>query len=88
MGVSDEAIQTCLMQLVRDRGPNKTICPSEVARSLAPENWRDLMPQVRTVGTVLAQSGAIAVMQKGQVVDPESAKGPIRYRFIPPTANQ
>ena len=88
MAVSDEAIQNCLMRLVRDRGPNKTICPSEVARSLEPDNWRDLMPQVRAVGIVLAQSQTIAVTQKGQVVDPANAKGPIRYRLIPPPADR
>lgn len=82
MTVSDAAIQSCLMRLVRDRGPDKTICPSEVARSLEPQHWRDLMPQVRAVGAALAQAGAIAVTQKGQGVDPAIVKGPIRYRLI------
>lgn len=79
--VTDAAIRACLMQLVRDRGPEKTICPAEVARALEPDDWRNLMPQVRAVGIALAKSGAIAVTQKGQIVDPEQAKGPIRYRY-------
>jgi hypothetical protein len=35
-----------LMDLVQQRGPSKTICPSEVARQLGGETWRDLMPTV------------------------------------------
>ncbi|MDB9525184.1 DUF3253 domain-containing protein [Oscillatoria sp. CS-180] len=82
MTISPQSIQDCLLALVRDRGPDKTICPSEVARALADTNWRQWMPQVRDVGTQLARAGKIAVTQKGKVVDPEHAKGPIRYRLI------
>lgn len=79
----DEAIQKCLLKLVRDRGPEKTICPSEVARALGGDDWRALMEQIRTVGIALADAGSIAITQKGQVVDPRAVKGPIRYRLIP-----
>ena len=82
MPVSEQQIRERLLQLVRDRGPEKTICPSEVARSLSADDWRSLMPQVLAVGLDLADSGAIVVTQKGQIVDPQTAKGPIRYRFI------
>lgn len=87
MTVTEEAIRDCLLKLVRDRGPSKTICPSEVARALDSEDWRSLMPQVRAVGVALTHAEQIVVLQKGQVVDPETAKGPIRYRFIPRSAN-
>lgn len=86
MSVSSEVIRDRLLALVRDRGPEKTICPSEVARALGGNDWRQLMPQVRDVGVVLAKTGQIAVTQRGQVVDPENAQGPIRYRIIPPQA--
>ena len=82
--VTDAAIQTCLLTLVRDRGPNKTICPSEVARTLGGDDWRALMPRVRSVGVTLVNAGDIVVTQKGQVIDPQTAKGPIRYRLKPP----
>lgn len=71
------------MSLVKMRGPGKTICPSEVARTLEPSNWRSLMPQVRAVGIALVNAGQIVVTQKGQVVDPSVVKGPIRYRLKP-----
>jgi len=59
--IADQEIQTCLLRLVSDRGPDKTICPSEVARSLSRDDWRSLLPQVRAVGAALADSGAIEV---------------------------
>lgn len=72
-------VRTTLLGLLAQRGPDKTICPSEVARALSPENWRELMPAVREVGAELVAEGEIVVRQQGQVVDPKTAKGPIRY---------
>lgn len=62
------------------RGPEKTICPSEVARAVAPGDWRRLMPQIHAVVAELAESGEIEVTQRGRPVDPRSAKGPVRLR--------
>ena len=67
------------MELVTDRGPEKSICPSEVARALGGEEWRQLMDDVRLVGIEMESLGRIDVMQKGKRVDGKSAKGPIRY---------
>lgn len=88
MTIADADIQACLLRLVRDRGPDKTICPSEVARSLGAHDWRSLMPQVRAVGVSLAASGTIEVTQKGQVINPQTAKGPIRYRLTRRSSTQ
>ncbi|MFK7821734.1 MAG: DUF3253 domain-containing protein [Planctomycetaceae bacterium] len=68
-----------ILKLVRLRGVGKTICPSEVARSLFPDNWREHMDEVREVGRRLASDGEIVVMQKGQPVEIDSARGPIRF---------
>ncbi|MBD1875771.1 DUF3253 domain-containing protein [Nodosilinea sp. FACHB-131] len=72
-------LRTTLLGLLAQRSPDKTICPSEVARTLSPENWRELMPAVREVGAELVAEGEIVVRQQGQVVDPKTARGPIRY---------
>ena len=79
--ISTQAICQCLLAQVRQRGTEKTICPSEVARTLGGDQWRNLMEPVRAVGRDLAAEGKIVVMQKGQVVDPDQVKGPIRYRW-------
>ncbi|WP_197408473.1 DUF3253 domain-containing protein [Kocuria rhizophila] len=63
--------------LLRHRA-GKTICPSDVARTLGGEQWRDLMPQIRDVAGDMADMGEITVTQKGETVDPCTARGPIR----------
>jgi hypothetical protein len=79
MGVTQAQIRDCLLKRVHQRGAGKTICPSEVARSLGGDDWRDLMPLVREVGTALTVQGQIVTLQKGQRVDPSQVRGPIRY---------
>ena len=81
-----ERIHNEILRLVQERGPGKTICPSEVARKLESTEaaWRELMPLVREIGCELQSSGNIQVLQKGKLVsDPQNARGPIRYRLAP-----
>lgn len=80
MTVSAESIRAALLDLVAQRGPDKTICPSEVARALSADDWRSLMSAVRAIGQQLEAEGRIVITQKGKVVDPKHVRGPIRYR--------
>ncbi len=68
----------CVLSLVARRGPDETICPSEVARAIHPVDWRDHLEDVRQATAKLAACGKVVVLQRGQVVDPVAAKGPIR----------
>lgn len=61
------------------RGSEKSICPSEVARSLA-EEWRPLMGVVRQAAVRLAQAGQIEILRKGKPIDPAATHGVIRLR--------
>ncbi|MEL6806921.1 MAG: DUF3253 domain-containing protein [Pseudomonadota bacterium] len=76
--MDDETLKQAILVAVTSRGAGKTICPSEVARTLATE-WRDVMPDVRRVGQSLADAGHIAVTQKGRPTNALEAKGPIRF---------
>jgi hypothetical protein len=67
-----------ILRLTAGRGAGKSICPSEVARSLSPHGWRDLMPLVREAAAELQDEGRIQVTQGGVKVDPRSVKGPVR----------
>jgi hypothetical protein len=83
--VDQETIRDEILRQVEQRGPEKTICPSEVARKLETQSteWRDLMPLVRHVGCELESEGTIQIFQKGSpVLDPKNARGPIRYRIV------
>lgn len=73
-----QRIESTIRRLLRERGAGKTICPSDAARAIAPENFRQLMPRVREVAQKLVDEHEIVVMQRGRVVDLRSAKGPIR----------
>ena len=61
------------------RGPDKSICPSEVARTLDPE-WRPIMHLVRQTAARLATEGQIEILRKGKPIDPADMKGVIRLR--------
>ncbi len=65
------------------RGVDKTYCPSEVARQLFPEDWRNKMDAVRKVADTLVQSGQLITTQKNQKINclPSEANGPIRLKL-------
>ena len=64
--------------LLRHRRPEATICPSDVARIVGGESWRDLMDVAREVAAELARDGVLVVRQHGEDVDIATAVGPIR----------
>lgn len=74
----DADIAAVLMDLACRRGAGKTFCPSEAARAFGPD-WRPLMGQVRRVAATLP----LRATQGGDVVDPVTAKGPIRLGLGP-----
>ena len=77
----DERLKTAILQLSRERGPDKTICPSDAARAVGGDNWRDLMDDARDTARHLARAGEVEITQKGEVLDPDATwRGPIRIR--------
>jgi hypothetical protein len=63
------------------RGPDKTVCPSEIARELFPVNWRKYMQEVRDAAIELQKDGKVTITQKGLPVDIGHIKGPIRIKI-------
>jgi len=55
-----------------------TMCPSEAARMVDPDNWRELMEPARRAARRLVITGKVVITQGGRRVDPSTAKGPIR----------
>jgi hypothetical protein len=71
--------EATILTLIDDRGPDKTICPSEAARALAGEaDFRPYMEPVREAAAKLADEGRLEVTQKGEPVRIGNVKGPIR----------
>lgn len=80
-------IQTEIMAQTQARGPDKSICPSEVARALADtpgEAWQRHMGAVRQEAVLLAQAGRIEILRKGKPVGPGEVRGVIRLRLARP----
>lgn len=78
--LTPDAIRAEILRQTAERGPEKSICPSEVARALAPEEWRRHMTAVRGVAAVLSAEGAVDILRKGKPVPPEAMHGVIRLR--------
>lgn len=78
---SPTEMRSVLLDLVRRCGSEKTVCPSEAARALAPDDWRDLMEDVRQEAYRMADDGLVDITQQGRVVDVRTARGPIRVRL-------
>jgi len=77
----EHTIEQEVLRLVSDRGLEKTICPSEVARSLGgphPDGWGPLMQPVRRVAVQLAKQGRVVITRKGKAVDPDDFRGVYR----------
>ncbi len=72
-----------ILDLLAQRDQGRTICPSEAARVLGGDDgFRDQMELVRTAAATLVDQGEIEVTQRGQVVDLDGVKGPIRLRRV------
>lgn len=69
-----------LLQLLNQRGKDKTICPSEVLAEDEKQN-HEKMEAVRSCARRMVAQGLIVITQKGQIVDPSTAKGPIRLKL-------
>ena len=81
MAVSDARIERTILDLLAQRDPGKTICPSDAARALDAEDFRPLMAPVRAVVRDLVARGELEVTQSGRVVDIDTARGAIRLRL-------
>lgn len=76
----DSALEAAILTLLAERARGATICPSEAARSVDPEGWRELMEPARSAARRLVAAAEVEITQGGRVVDPSSCKGPIRVR--------
>jgi Protein of unknown function (DUF3253) len=79
--VSDEVLEATLRERLARVRPGATVCPSEIARAVS-DDWRPLMEPTRAVARRLVASGEAEVLQRGRVVDPSTARGPIRIRPV------
>jgi hypothetical protein len=74
-------LRAAILALAGHRGMASSICPSDAARAIGGDGWRDLTEQSRSVAFELARAGDVEITQSGDVVSPEQpVRGPIRIR--------
>jgi len=62
------------MELLAERDPGATICPSEAARRVGGGEWREAMPAVHAAAAQLEAEGRVRLSQRGEAVtDPVGA---------------
>lgn len=74
----DTALEEAIIALLDARAAAATICPSEAARAVGGDEWRELMEPARSAARRLHADGQVTITQQGRAVDPSRAKGPIR----------
>jgi hypothetical protein len=77
---TDRELENSILALLAGRAATATACPSEAARAVGGDDWRDLMEPARRAARRLVARGEIDITQGGSVVDPSTARGPIRLR--------
>ena len=87
LGPQDSALEAAIRDLLATRAATATICPSEAARRVSTEcgaveetHWRSLMEPARMAARRLVEQGEVEIVQRGRVVDPSTATGPMRIR--------
>lgn len=82
-GDVDRQLEEAIRTLLATRPATSTICPSDAARAVRGEDWRVLMEPARSAARRLVAAGEVEITQGGRVVDPSTARGPIRIRRRP-----
>lgn len=71
-----------MIDLATKRGAEKTLCPSDVAKSFG-SYWRDLMPRVHQVADQLCAEGILEYEKGGISHGKHRPSGPYRLRVVP-----
>lgn len=81
---TDTALEHAIISLLDCRAAGATICPSEAAKVVGGDDWRGLMEPARSAARRLVVRNEVEITQGGHVVDPSTARGPIRIRRTAP----
>ncbi|TFC93596.1 MULTISPECIES: DUF2256 and DUF3253 domain-containing protein [Cryobacterium] len=82
VNATDVRLEEAIGALLTARANDATICPSEAAKAVGGEEWRELMEPSRRAARRMVARGELQITQGGAVVDPSTAKGPIRLRRV------
>jgi hypothetical protein len=73
-----DVIEQTILRLAGERGPEKTICPSDAARAIVGSNvddWGPLMQPLKRIAMRMAREGRVVLYRKGKSVSPDDLRG-------------
>lgn len=74
-------IAAAIRTLLRARGPDKSICPSDAAKVAGGQRWRSLVPVAREVARAMVRADEARVTQGDRTLAPDDDwRGPVRIR--------
>jgi hypothetical protein len=76
--LEDRALEEAIVRLLRRRAGSSTVCPSEAARAVRPDDWQAWMERTREAARRLAARSVVEFRQRGRRVDPSRARGALR----------
>lgn len=77
-------IEETILELCAERGPDKSICPTDAAKAFAAARgeddlaWRHTLTKVRAAAVGLARQGRLVIYRKGKPADPDDFRGVYR----------
>ena len=74
-------VEETIFALLAAVAPGKSITPEDVARTVDLENWRKILPQVRSTAVGLARAERLVITRHNKPADPDSFKGVYRLRL-------
>ncbi|MDH6235611.1 DUF2256 and DUF3253 domain-containing protein [Cryobacterium sp. CG_9.6] len=77
---TDRELESTIARLLVTTPAHSSIDAADVARMVGGEAWQELMEPVRRAARRMVAAGQLQIVQGGTVVDPSTAKGPIRLR--------
>ena len=80
--------EIAIYELLEALPPGKSICPTDVAKHVDPENWRHRLGQVRAEAVGLARLERLVITRHNKPVDPSNFKGVYRLRLPPSEETQ
>jgi len=78
---SRKSIEDVVLNLCAEKGPGKSIDPTEVARAFAASRgeddlgWRNWLSHVKPAAVGLARQGRLVIYRKGKPADPDDFRG-------------
>ncbi|MFD2532879.1 DUF3253 domain-containing protein [Gracilimonas halophila] len=82
MKKSKQEIRNRILTFTKKRGPERSVCPSEVTRDLFSDVWKNHLDDVKNVAGELQSEKLIKITQNGQEIRIDEAKGPIRLSIL------